>query len=415
MATGPLNHVPSAVGVARQAILDAQSRVFGYELLCRARPGDTSWNGSPDHASARVLDEALLALGLQSLTEGRTAFVNLSREILVRGAGTLLPVEDVAFEILETIEPDPDVIAACRQLHERGYRIALDDFEPGSPSEAFLPYASFVKVDVLATPWEKVEPLVPRLQQLGLRLVAEKVETREVYEQTKAAGFELFQGYFFCRPQTFAVQPMSARQLTHVRLMAALYRPNVHLGSVEEILKQDPALSVRILRAVNSAGAGLRRNVHSLREAVLLLGLDRIRKWAAVWGLASLNAGAPELLSITMVRARCCELLGECLGRPDKGAGFFLLGLCSLLDVMIRQPMAAVIGELPLCDETREALLGGMTTPRHVLDAVASYERGDWVEAEASAARAGLASRDLPAAFDSALRWSGQIAAEGAA
>jgi c-di-GMP-related signal transduction protein len=415
MATGPLNHVPSAVGVARQAILDAQSRVFGYELLCRARPGDTSWNGSPDHASARVLDEALLALGLQSLTEGRTAFVNLSREILVRGAGTLLPVEDVAFEILETIEPDPDVIAACRQLHERGYRIALDDFEPGSPSEAFLPYASFVKVDVLATPWEKVEPLVPRLQQLGLRLVAEKVETREVYEQTKAAGFELFQGYFFCRPQTFAVQPMSARQLTHVRLMAALYRPNVHLGSVEEILKQDPALSVRILRAVNSAGAGLRRNVHSLREAVLLLGLDRIRKWAAVWGLASLNAGAPELLSITMVRARCCELLGECLGRPDKGAGFFLLGLCSLLDVMIRQPMAAVIGELPLCDETREALLGGMTTPRHVLDAVASYERGHWAEAESSAARAGLASRDLPEAFDSALRWSGQIAAESAA
>ena len=232
-------------------------------------------------------------------------------------------------------------------------------------------------------------------------------------EQAQAIGFALFQGYYFCRPETFAVQPMSARQLTQFRLMAALYRQDVPLQTIEDILKQDPALGVRILRAVNSAGAGLRRRVHSLREAVLLLGLERIRKWASVWGLGAVNRGSPELLSMTMVRTRCCELLGECLGRPDRGAGFFLLGLCSLLDVMIRQPMETAIGELPLCDETREALLGGQTMPRYILDAVTSYERGAWADAESSATRAGVASRDLAAAFNSALRWTSQIATEG--
>jgi EAL and modified HD-GYP domain-containing signal transduction protein len=410
MSQAPASDGRPQVYVARQPILDGRNQVFGYELLYRAAPGDTHWSGGPtDAASARVLNDALLSVGLETLTAGRHAFLNVSHQVLLTDVVTLLPPEGVIVELLENIPADDEVVQACRSLHERGYALALDDFTPGCQAEALLPYAKFVKVDLLAVPPADLKTLAKPLLSRGLRLVAEKVETAEALETARTAGYSLFQGYFFCRPKTYTLGSLAPRRLAYLKLLGTLNRPNATLAMIEEVIKQDASFSYRVLRCVNSAAFGLHQRVRSIKEALLLLGLDRIRKWASVWALAGINEGAtPELINITILRARCCEILGQMKSRPDEG-DHFLLGLCSLLDVILGQPMETALEELPLSMETRAALLGSENPERHILDAVTAYERGAWEAAAQAAARAGVGQERLPEAYAGALKWAWEL------
>lgn len=394
------------VHVARQPILDGRQQVFGYELLYRASataqsavPGDAS-------ISAKVIADALLGVGFETLTDGRRAFINLDMRTLLADASSLLDPEQVVLEILESVEVTPEVQAMCASLRERGYELALDDFVPGSPAEALLPLARFVKLDVLAFDAAALEVTAKRLLSAGVSVVAEKVEASEVFDRAKSAGCSLFQGYYFCRPVTFSGKALPSNQLTQMRLVAALNQPSVSLNAIEDLLKHDASLSYRVLRSVNSAGFGLRREVKSIREALLLLGLDQVRKWSSIWALAGLNKGPSELVTMTVIRARCCELLGQALDRPDSGSGSFLLGLCSLLDVLLGHPMADVTAELPLDPEIREALLGQVNPARETLDAVVAFEQGRWDDASRLVTGLGLAPDTLSDAYADALGWA---------
>jgi EAL and modified HD-GYP domain-containing signal transduction protein len=232
------------------------------------------------------------------------------------------------------------------------------------------------------------------------------VESEEVFLSTKAAGCSLFQGYFFCRPVTFSGRSLPNNHVAQMQLVAALNQPSVPLAAIEDLLKRDGALSYRVLRSVNSAGFGLRREVRSIREALLLLGLDQVRKWSSIWVLAGMNRGPQEVVTMTVIRARFCELLGRMMGRPDQGAGYFLLGLCSLLDVLLEHPLADAIKELPLDGEIRAALLGEPNTARTVLDAVVDYQQGYWHRAADAAGTLGVDAIVLPDAYADALVWA---------
>jgi EAL and modified HD-GYP domain-containing signal transduction protein len=406
-----MSHPPepaSQIFVARQPILDSHNRVFGYELLYRAAPEHTKYAGSVEVASARVLNDALLSLGLDTLTAGRLAFVNLSRKVLLTDAATLIPPAGIVLELLEDIPADSEVVAACKSLNARGYALALDDFVPGSDAEKLLPYAKFVKMDVLALDPSDMKAAADRLLKQGLRLIAEKVESANLHDAARAAGCSHFQGYYFCRPRTFSVGAMSANQVTQIRLLAALNQPEASFMDVEALVKRDASLSYRVLRCVNSAAFGVRREVHSIREALQMLGLSQIRKWASIWSLVGVNGGSPELVTLTILRARCCELLGANLDDAE-ASEYFLLGLCSLLDAILGVRMDAAIDDLPLAAEARDALLGHENRSRHLLDAVTHYERGAWELAAASARRIGLKSGALPEAYSAALAWSHEL------
>lgn len=394
------------IHVARQPILDAGQRVFGYELLYRAAATDTACVTSVDQASARVIADAMQGIGFDVLTDGRRAFVNLSAATLLADLSGVFDPAQVVLEVLESVQATPEVVDMCRSLHERGYDIALDDYVPGSAATALLPFARFVKLDVLALRPGQLTATARRLAAQGLSVVAEKVETTEAFEQARAAGCSLFQGYHFCRPMVFSGQTLSAGQLAQLQLLAALNEPEVSLTAVEDLLKHDGSLTYRVLRTVNSAGFGLRREVRSIREALLLLGLDQVRKWTSVWVLAGANRGPSELITMTVLRGRTCELVGQALGLADGGAAYFLLGLCSLLDTILGQPMAEVVKALPIEAEIRAALAGEPNEARRVLDAVIHYEQGDFARAAASAHAAGLHDSALPRAYAEGLKWT---------
>jgi EAL and modified HD-GYP domain-containing signal transduction protein len=406
-----------ALYVARQPILDARGEVFGYELLYRGAAAETACTAPGDVASARVLADTVLSLGLNSITDGRPAFLNLTRSLLLSPVIRLLSPAAAVFELHEDIPVDSEVVETCRQLHAAGYTLALDDFVPHSDAEALMPFVRFVKVDVLAIPAAQQQELAQRLRPTGIRLVAEKVETEAMFHATREAGYGLFQGFFFCRPAMRAAAAVPARQLAYLELLSALNAPRLTISDVEHLVRRDVSLCYRVLRCVNSAAFGLRKEVQSIGQALVLLGIGPIRSWASVWCLAGLNTGASaELVTMALVRARACELLGEQLG-DGEGAGpeLFLIGLCSLLDAMLRRPMPEALRELPLTTQAEQALLGTPNRARCVLDAVIAYERGEWDAATNAATSVGLNGPALASAFDEALRWTRSFGSAGSA
>lgn len=395
--------------VARQPILDSSGRVFGYELLYRAAADATSCDDVRDLAAARVLSDAVLTLGLDTLTGGRRAFVNVTRHMLLNELVTVMSPDTVVVEVLEDVVVDADVVAACARLRERGYSIALDDFRLRAGADALLPYANYVKVDVLSTSNEErrcIEAAMPA----GVKLVAEKVESADVFEDARGFGYELFQGYYFCRPTTFSGGALSARRLAYARLLAALSQTDVSINNIEDLIKHDASLTYRVLRCINSAAFGVRREIQSIRQALVLLGLDQVRKWASVWALAGLNGGSSaELVTIAILRARSCELVATSALGPERASEYFLLGLCSLIDAMLGQPMNAAVADLPLSENVRQALLGESNTARGILDAVVAYERGEWDEAARIASTVSVGAERLPLAYSDALKWAREL------
>lgn len=393
--------------VARQPILNAAGRVVAYELLYRGSLEAESCTADSDRASAQVLTDGLLAFGLPALANGKLLFINFTRHWLVEDAAFLLPSPYFVLELTEDIPADDDTIDACRRLHAAGYAIALDDFEEGSAAEAFLPWASYVKVDVLATPPERVASLMARLKGRPLRMLAEKVETQAVADWSAKLGFELFQGYYFARPATMTTRALPPQRVAYLDLLAAVNQPEITLEQLETLVKRDPALSHRVLRCLQSASYGLRRDVSSIREALLLLGIEPVRRWASVWALAGLNGdGSPEVISMALIRARTCEQAASRQWGPAAGEPYYLLGLCSLLDVLLEQSIAVAVADLPLQPLVREALLGTPGPARALLNCTIAYEQGDWVRAVDAAHEAGLDMVTVADAYGEALHWA---------
>jgi EAL and modified HD-GYP domain-containing signal transduction protein len=396
--------------VARQGVFDQARRIVGYELLTNAAGTETG--PSADRSAARLISDAVVAVGLDELTGSRRAFVPVSRRLLLEGLPAVLPPSRMVLQLGAGIEADRDVLAACDTLRDAGFTIAIDDFILTPWTAALVPYASFVKMNVADIDAEVRTRLLTDQAAGGPALIVKDTDSMAVFEAMVAVGCRYFQGEFLGKPVVSSGRTVHAHQLTYLRLLQALNNPNRSLDDLEDLVKHDAALCFRILRTVNSAGFGLRGTVTSIREALLLLGRDTVRRWASLWGLAGLNERAhTELVLIATVRARFCEVIAETLRDEEIGPQAFLAGLCSLLDAILERPMADVLAGLPVSSELKGALLG--TDPgsalRKLLDCAAAYERGHWQRALDAAASLGIDHARLPLAYEDALHWSREL------
>jgi EAL and modified HD-GYP domain-containing signal transduction protein len=363
---------------------------------------------SSNDACARVITDSVLAIGLDTLTGGKPAFINFTRDMLLNGAASLLPKNQVVVELLEDVTGDPAVVEACQALKEAGYQIALDDFAYTNAVGNLVPLADYIKVDVLANNTPSSRSTLIAAANPRTRLLAEKVETPQEHSQTLSEGFAYFQGYFFGRPAVREIKRIAARPVAYATLLVKLSKPDISVFELENIIKQDTSLSYRVLRALNSAATPLRVEIASIRQAIILLGRDTMRRWASLWAIASMNERThPELVASSIIRARCCEMV-DASSKHDPGTGF-LLGMCSLLDAILEQPMEAVVSQLPLAAEVRWALLGEQNERRALLDCVIAYERGEWDRFDKLASKAGITDVILRSAYQEALRWTREL------
>lgn len=397
------------VFVGRQPIFDRDLQVYAYELLYRR--GDTAAAGPLDgnRATGTVILNSLLEIGLDRLVGDRPAFINMTRDFLLRGEELPFPPERVTLEILEDVEVDAALVAAVRRLVDAGFRIALDDFVLAPGVMPLVELAHIVKIDLLAVERSRLPAQVAFLRRFGVRLVAEKVETQADFEACRQLGFEYFQGYFLCRPNVVDAQRLPENRTATLRLLAELQDPEVDFERLEGLIAQDVGLSYKLLRYVNSAAVGMRRNITAIREAILILGVATIRGLATLMTIVGVAHKPSELMKIAMTRARCCERLGGHLGL-DRGM-CFTVGLFSVLDALLDAPMSAVLEPLPLHEDVRRALLEGAGAAGALLTAVREYERG----LQAPHAPEGLGQAQLAEAYLKALTWAEQSYREIAA
>jgi EAL and modified HD-GYP domain-containing signal transduction protein len=364
--------------IARQPIFNDKLDVLGYELLFRGRgyaadaPIETS-----ERATATVVLNSLTELELKRIVGKKTAWVNVSREFVLGGLAQAIPPRVAGLEISEHELLDDEMIAALRELKRGGYRLALDDFQCRPGFEPVLGLFDVVKLNMRDLGRERLHETVERLRPYRTLLLANQLATRPDQEFCVGIGCDLFQGDFFCRPTVVATRGISANRLTLLQVVAALRDPGLDLADVEQLIARDVALSFRMLRYVNSAFFGLRGDVRSIGQALALLGIENVRRWATLSVLASIDDKPTELTVTALIRGRFCELAGEQLGIASP-AELFTLGLFSVIDGMMDAPMHDVVASLPLADDLREALVSRRGQMGQLLDCVASLEAGEY-------------------------------------
>ncbi|MEO8636329.1 MAG: HDOD domain-containing protein [Gemmatimonadales bacterium] len=406
--------------VARQPIFDRRRQVIGYELLFRNSLVNVFGKHDSDHASLQMMDTTLLGFGLDSLVGDKLAFFNASREVFVQEHWAVLPPGKSVIELLETVEPDAEVIEACRALKNAGYQLALDDFVFRPEYETLLQYADFVKIDFLITTGDERAEIARNFLRRGIRMLAEKVETYAEFQHGLAAGYELFQGYFFCKPEMVTGKDLSPLKASLLLLIQEVNRPEVDFDRLELLIKREVALSVKLLRFLHSAGFGWRHEVHTISQALRVLGEGPTRKWASLVALTLIGEDKPpELVTTSLVRAQFCEAIGKAGALADRQADCFLAGLLSTLDALLDRPMAAILEQMAISQEIHDALIcvgsepGGETPVGQALALAISYDRADWERVEFLARAIGFPESGLPGAYAGAVAWVGSLLDNG--
>jgi c-di-GMP-related signal transduction protein len=388
--------------LARQPIFDRQGGVFAYELLYRHGVDNHAGDAPGERGTATVLLNAFGNFGIDAVTGGKRAFINVTRDLLVSDYSLILPAQLVVLELLEEVEPDPEVVAAARNLVQKGYSLALDDFVYGRKYHELLGLVEIVKLDLMTLSDAALDAQVDALSAYHRRLLAEKVETHEQYAAAHARGFDYFQGYYFSRPSMLVTRNLPAATLTALKSMRQVLSAQ-GLEDLEPVVTADLSLSYRLLRLINSAAFNLAAEVSSIRQALALLGLVAVKKWFSLILLTEVGTDKPaELLRLSLIRAKMLEALMPA-DDASRSAQAFTVGLFSAIDAFLDRPMAEALEPLHFPAESMEALLYHRGRLGDLLTLVSAYERGDWDSVGEEAGRLGLREDAVAVAYIEAL------------
>lgn len=397
--------------LARQPIFDRNRDVIAYELLFRSAGGSPVPVAEYEKAALDVIRDIFFVFGLDQLTGGKKAFINLSRRALVEEQVTIFPPDAVVVEILENIEPDAEVIAACAKLKDAGYTLALDDFIYRPAMDPLIGLADYIKVDFKQTMGGQRREMVQQFGSGGIKLLAEKVETQEEFREALDCGYLFFQGYFICEPELISRKEIPGFKVNYLRIMREVNQPQIDLDKLEQIIKQDLSLSYKLLRYLNSAWFGWRTEVTSIKAALVKLGEKPTRKWASMVAYTNLGEDKPsEVLTTSLIRARFCELMGPEARLKGRSLDLFLTGMFSLIDTLVDRPLAEVLDELNVSAEVKRTLLRDRTPMSGVYSLVLAYERGRWDEVLKLAGEMQVPAARIPQRYTEALEWAHQVA-----
>ena len=397
------------VFVARQPIFSRNLQVYGYELLYRGSPSESFDGTAADLATARVIAHSFLTIGAEKLLNGKLPFINFDSSLLLEHAA-VLPFPYAVFEILENVKPAEDVLAACRELKKKGYKLALDDVVVEARIEPWLDVVDIVKVDFLSADPQTLKVLATRCKERKIQTLAEKVETRSDFENAVALGYDYFQGFFFGRPTVVQGRTMSETKLVLVQLLRELSADEVDFDRIEPLMQRNVPLVYKLLRFMNSPLFAWRSQIKSVRHAMALLGEEELRKWLCLLVVAGLGSDTiPQLLVDSLVRARFAELVSHKTTLNRKKSSAFLLGLLSHLDAILHRPMEEIITELDLEEDLASALLGPANEQNHLsllYELIQAYERVDWIRTAAFGEGLKVGPNYVASAYVKAVEWA---------
>lgn len=362
--------------LARQPIYDRNRILFGYELLYRHNATNSFGNIDGDEATKQLISN-ITGIELRNITHGKKALINFTENTLKQEIPYLLSPDDIIIEILEDVNFTDELVEACRKYKEKGYVLAVDDFADDRDLTKILPYIDIVKVD-----FSLVKPLVQKnickeLKKTGVKLLAEKIETEQQFIWAKECGYDYFQGYYFSLPKIITDKIIPISRINYLNILSELSNPMIDMKNIENIITSDVALVYKLLRYINSATFGIQNPINSVMHALVLLGIDEVRKWLLLVSLSNIcTEENDEIMNQAMFRGKFCEEICNLIN-PSKKSSAFIVGLFSFLEHILSKSMEDIISDLSLEKEIKEALLGCNNILRDILSLVLSYENDE--------------------------------------
>ena len=401
------------VFLARQAIFDMAVQLHAYEVLYRST-AENSFDGSDGcAASMATLDRVIHAIGLENLVDGQKVFLNLPGRLVLDEIHTILPPERLTVELLETAMPSEDLVAACKKLRAGGYQLALDDVT-SSALRPLLEQADVLKVDFRAVERASRPALFSELRQYPGKLLAEKIDCKEDFDQAVDLGCHYVQGYFFCRPELMRGKELVGSQSVQAKFLRELSRPKLDLSRLEELIRQDLSLTYKLLRYLTPSGAATREGFPAIRDALAKIGEAPVRKWGALAAPASGGRAHPsELTIMSLVRARFCEVVGKTVNYRGHPLDLYLMGLLSYIDAVTGLPMEHVLSQLAVSHDVKAVLLQDPAAKRELVQIQSlahACERGAWAKVIELCAGMRITQPELAVLYYDAVTWADQIA-----
>ena len=365
--------------VGRQPIYRKDLSLYAYELLFRGNhnAADASFTDN-DAATSDVLYNTFIEIGLENIIGEHRAFVNLTERFLLGEYPLPCDNKRLVLEILETVKVTDNLIMAVKELKQKGYKIALDDFIYRPELKPLVPLADIIKIDLRALNEEQLRRYVAILRDKSdARLLAEKVETKEEFQLCLDLGFEFYQGYYFSKPHIIKGAAIPHSKLSVLQLISRIQDPSTGMVELERIISMDASLAYKLLRIANSAAFNLSKQVDTIKTALILMGMDRVKNWASMLALSKIEDKPGELLVMALVRANMSYELAKKMdaANPDS---YFTAGMFSILDALLDRPMDEIVDKLPLSNEIRSALIEKSGNMGKVVDCVLHYEQGEW-------------------------------------
>lgn len=363
--------------IARQPILSVHKRLMAYELLYRGTNQTKLEDVSGDRATTSLLTSTFLTEGIDVISDSKPCFVNFTEDLLKKSLPASFPKAKLVIEILEDVRPTREIISVCRKLSKCGYKIALDDFIYDRKLEPLIEVADIIKIDFRLTPINIIHKTLHKLSNYNVKLLAEKVESLDEFEKAANLGFSLFQGYFFSKPEKMLIKELALAKITLLNLLAEINLKKTTTERLYQIFSRDVAISYKLLRYVNSSYFYRLEEVTTVKRAIAYIGEKELRRFLILIIVSELAINKPgELVRLSLVRAKFCELLAVQTRFKNSSSELFLMGLFSLIDSMLDTTMDVVMDKLPIGKDVKDALAYQTGVFMPFLKAIIAHERG---------------------------------------
>lgn len=392
--------------IARQAILNKKKELYAYELLFRDGENNCFPDISPDEATSKILTDSHLDLGLEDISAGKPVFINFHQDTLLHRFPTSLDPKKVVIEVVETVKPTSELVQACKTIKDLGYTLALDDHDFDPKWDVLIPFTDIIKVDIIECDEQTLIDNIGKYVDSKIKLVAEKIETIEDFEKYRDMGFDYFQGYFFARPEIVKQKKLPTSKLSLIELINVSSAVEFDLDKVNNIIQRDVSLSYKLLRFINNPLVNKTHKISNLRHALNYMGQVEVKKFIALLALANLGDNKPvELLHLSLIRAKFCDLVGQAKSLSNNPPTGFLLGLFSLLDALLDQPMQNIVEKLPIGEDIKAALCGDENELKQFLALIRAFEGGYWKGVATISKQLSLDLNMTHAFYNESLKW----------
>jgi EAL and modified HD-GYP domain-containing signal transduction protein len=408
VSTAPAIAIPSYnhdIFITRQPIYDPAMNAVAYELLFQNLSEEDA-GMDYDDATTEVLINSLVEVGLPNIAENKQAFISISPKYIRGELPVALEETNVVLQIAAQFANFEHLPEQLQKLKKDGFPIALKNFTFDETTAAVAQWADYIKLDISRLTQEELEQQIGLLKAFEVTLIAEKVATQNDFARCKEMGFDQFQGYFFCEPNTIKGHRTPTSRLAVLHLLAEIQKPDVTFDDLEKLIAKDVTLSYRILRYINSAMYSLPRKIESIRHALTMLGLRAVKNWVTVLAQSKFDDKPYELMITSLLRARMCELLAEALSLKHDAT--FVVGLFSTLDALLDRSMEDVLKDLPLTEEVNLAILHKQGPLGEILRCAMSYEQGDWEQLP----DLGLDNATVKNTYLEAIQWTREVGKE---